>query len=107
MGIVNENDIFKANNLLPARQNMNNFEQILNNPPLLIKYKTIVVLNTLDDGQEILKRYSMQKKIQKQMQHISFQQAIFHENNKVLIDYLLFHRCFNVNFTMLKNKLPW
>ena len=41
-GIFNEKGIFKANYLLPARQNMNNFKHILHNIHLQYKHKIIV-----------------------------------------------------------------
>ena len=41
-GIFNEKDIFKANYLLPARQNMNNFRHILHNVHQQYKHKIIV-----------------------------------------------------------------
>ena len=42
IGIFNEKGIFKANYLLPARQNMNNFKHILHNIHLQYKHKIIV-----------------------------------------------------------------
>ena len=41
-GIFNEKGMFKANYLLPARQNMNNFKHILHNIHLQHKNKIIV-----------------------------------------------------------------
>ena len=41
-GIFNEKGIFKANYLLPAQQNMNNFKHILHNIYLQYKQKIIV-----------------------------------------------------------------
>ena len=38
-GLFNEKGLFKANYLLPAWQNMNNIQHILDNPHLLYKYK--------------------------------------------------------------------
>ena len=42
-GIFNEKGIFKANYLLPARQNMNNFKHILHNIHLQYKHKIKVL----------------------------------------------------------------
>ena len=46
-GIFNKKGIFKANYLLPARQNMNNFKHILHKIHLQYKHKIIVFLKFL------------------------------------------------------------
>ena len=46
-GIFNEKAIFKANYLLPARQNMNDFKHVLHNIHLKYKHKIIVFLKFL------------------------------------------------------------
>ena len=65
-GIFNEKGIFKANYLLPARQNMNNFKHILHNINLQYKHKIIVFKipdNSYHGNRNCQKRvYSVAKK---------------------------------------------